>query len=813
MVVELGGDEFLVGVEAGGEGVVEFVEGVAADFVEGEEEGEGVEAGAVFFAGEVGGGGGGDGFEGVAEGAVAVAVEFVAAAEVFDEEEGADAGDDGAEEDADGVLALEEEGVEELESVGEVALADGVAEVPEDAGAALGDEAADGGETGAAAVAEVDVDLFEFVFELAGVVAGHLYEELEGAGFEGDAHFAGAFVGLGDDGLLPSGFGGVGFVEDFDFGELGEFFPGGAAFVDAAGAEDELHVGAEAGFQDGEDVVEAFDAGVGAAGDGVAQEGGVFEPDDFAAAEEGEGLEGLVDVGADATGVVGVVGGAFDDVVGEVAGVRRGEFADEEEGGLFDAGFVGADEGEDVACRGGGGFFRRRHGGPRHRSVPGGQSGGGWGRLLELDADAFFGAAGEEVVVGEDGVGPDFAFEDVVALEFGVSFGVGFDDDDFAFVAEGDDFVASEDDLAGAEAFFFPHVFAGADVDAGEGAFAVFFEAEHAVEVAVFDDGGAPVVEAFVFAAPDGFGAEAAAGFGDFEGAGTDAVTGGAVDDVFKDDGAGGGGDFVGEGGAPEDGAFLGVDGDEAGLGEEDGLVDAVDVCEDGGGVGHLVVLTFPGDFAGFFVEGDEGLAFAAAGEEEEAAVDEGGGGVLPFDVHAGVFFEEVVLPDEVAGVGFEAVDAEVGVDAVGVAVVDDGGGAGAVAAFVAFVAGVAAAVVFGDDGEGFAPFFLASAGVEAEEGFAGVAVDFGGDDGVGVFSGDSEGAEAGGGFGFPEGFEAGAFPVADGGGGFDGAVAVGAAEGAPFEGGGGAGDEEAEGGGEVAGIHSGSIEVSGCDG
>ena len=248
MVVELGGDEFLIGVEAGGEGAVEFGEGVATDFVEGEEEGEGVEAGAVFFAWEVGGGGGGEGVEGVAEGAVAVAVEFVAAAEVFDEEEGADAGDDGAEEDADGVLALEEEGVEEFESVGEVALADGVAEVPEDAGAALGDEAADGGEAGAAAVAEVDVDFFEFVFELAGVVAGHLDEEFEGAGFEGDAHFAGAFVGLGDDGLFPAGFGGVWFVEDFDFGELGEFFPGGAAFVDAAGAEDELHIRAEAGF-------------------------------------------------------------------------------------------------------------------------------------------------------------------------------------------------------------------------------------------------------------------------------------------------------------------------------------------------------------------------------------------------------------------------------------------------------------------------------------------------------------------------------------------------------------------------------------
>lgn len=371
--------------------------------------------------------------------------------------------------------------------------------------------------------------------------------------------------------------------------------------------------------------------------------------------------------------------------------------------------------------------------------MPLGQSGGGWGKLLELDADAFFGAAGEEVVVSEHGVGPDFAFQDVVALEFGVLFGVGVDHDDFAFIAKGDDFVACKDDLARAKAFFFPHVFAGSDVNAGEWAFAVFLEAEHAVEVAVLDDGGAPVIEAFVFAAPNGLGTEAAAGLGDFEGACANAVTCGAVDDIFENDRAGGCGDLVGEGGPPENFAFLRVDGNKTSLSEEDSLMDAVDVSEDRGGVGHLVVLTLPGDFAGLFVERDECLAFAATGEKEETAVDERGGGVLPFDVHTGVFFEDVVLPNDIAGIGFEAVNAEVGVDAVGMAFIDDGSGAGAVATVVAFVAGIATTIVFGNDGEGFAPFFFTGASVEAEQRFTGIAISFSGNDRVGVFGCDCE--------------------------------------------------------------------------
>ena len=349
----------MIGFEAGGEGSVELLEGEAADFVEGEEEREGIEAGAVFFARQVSGGGAGQSFEGVAEGAVTVAVEFVAAAEFLDEQEGAHARDDGAEEDADGVLTLVKEGVEQVQSAGQIARTEGVAEVPQDAGAALGNEVADGGETGAATLAEIDVDLFQFVLELAGVVAGHLHEEFEGTAFEGEAELAHFFFRLGEDGLLPTGLGGVGSIVNFDLGELGELFPGGAAFVDGAGAEDKFDVGTEAGLEDGEDVFEALDAGVGASGDAVAEEAGALQPDDLATAKKRQGLQRLDDVGADATGVVSVVGVAFDDVIAEVAGVGWGELADELKRRLLDAGLVTADEGKDVA--GGGGFFGGRH--------------------------------------------------------------------------------------------------------------------------------------------------------------------------------------------------------------------------------------------------------------------------------------------------------------------------------------------------------------------------------------------------------------------------------------------------------------------
>ena len=144
---------------------------------------------------------------------------------------------------------------------------------------------------------------------------------------------------------------------------------------------------------------------------------------------------------------------------------------------------------------------------------------------MKLEADTFLGAASKEVIVGQHGIAPNFAIQHVIALEFDVFFGVGFDDDDFTFVTEGDDFVSRENDLAGAKASLFPDVFASFDVNTGQRSCSIFFEAEHAIEKAIFHDWGAPVIEALVFTAPDLLSFKVAAVFADFESTCTHAVT------------------------------------------------------------------------------------------------------------------------------------------------------------------------------------------------------------------------------------------------------------------------------------------------
>ena len=168
----------------------------------------------------------------------------------------------------------------------------------------------------------------------------------------------------------------------------------------------------------------------------------------------------------------------------------------------------------------------------------------------------------------------------------------------------------------------------------------------------------------------------------------------------------------------------------------------AEDLGEDRGGVGHLVVLAFPHDFAGVLVQTDERLACAAAGEQQNIAVDERRGGVVPLDLHPGVFLHHVVAPDFVTAGGIEAEHAEHGVDDVHFAAVDHGRAAGTVATFVVRRARVAATVVFGDDRQRLAPELLAGLFVEADEHLASVAVRFTGDERVGLFASDREGAE-----------------------------------------------------------------------
>ncbi len=293
----------------------------------GDAEGVGVE-GAVFFAGEVVCGLGGEFIEGAGEEPWGLGRgEAMAVHEVLDEEEAADGGDDGDEEDAYGVLALLEELLDECEAAGGLTGGEGVAELEDDAGAGEGDEGADVIDGGVAASgAEVEVDFFELVIDLAGVAAGEHGEELDGVGAEAEIEGAGAGVDEGAGGFLPAASTGVELVEELDVGEFGESFVEGAALIDIDGAEEEFYAGGEAFREGGLEAVEGVGDGGGAAEDCVGEEVCVFEPDEFVAAEEGEGeegLAGLVDAGG---GVVGVIGGTVDGIEVELAGVGACHF-------------------------------------------------------------------------------------------------------------------------------------------------------------------------------------------------------------------------------------------------------------------------------------------------------------------------------------------------------------------------------------------------------------------------------------------------------------------------------------------------------
>ena len=171
------------------------------------------------------------------------------------------------------------------------------------------------------AVAEVEVELIELVGDLSAVGSGALDEELESFVFEGEFFFTSNAFDDGGDLFFPAFFGDVDFVEGAEVGGFFSPFSKAAHAVHGSGAEEEFDAGREALLEDFEEV---FDSGEGAlclARAVGSKEGGAFEPDDFFAAKEANGLEGFDGLRAFLEGVFGVVGDAFDDLVGELVAI------------------------------------------------------------------------------------------------------------------------------------------------------------------------------------------------------------------------------------------------------------------------------------------------------------------------------------------------------------------------------------------------------------------------------------------------------------------------------------------------------------
>ena len=122
-----------------------------------------------------------------------------------------------------------------------------------------------------------------------------------------------------------------------------------AALVHALGGEEELHAVRQTVFERG---AQAFHAGLGAlraAGDVVAEEIRVAQPDHLVAAEHRDGLQRLDGGRADLEGGVRVVRDAVDGFVGETIVDAAGELVVELEGFFADHALIAADHREEVS--------------------------------------------------------------------------------------------------------------------------------------------------------------------------------------------------------------------------------------------------------------------------------------------------------------------------------------------------------------------------------------------------------------------------------------------------------------------------------
>ena len=113
-------------------------------------------------------------------------------------------------------------------------------------------------------------------------------------------------------------------------------------------------------------------------------------------------------------------------------------------------------------------------------------------RLLYIKRCALLAAAHVNSAIGIGWRAPAFAGHRWVAEQLRYQRSAG-DEHQLAVIGQRQNIIAHSNHIAGAEAFLLPLDFSGGQLHALERAVAVFFEAEHAIEVAVLST-GAPVI-------------------------------------------------------------------------------------------------------------------------------------------------------------------------------------------------------------------------------------------------------------------------------------------------------------------------------
>jgi hypothetical protein len=244
----------------------------------------------------------------------------------------------------------------------------------------------------------------------------------------------------------------------------------------------------------------------------------------------------------------------------------------------------------------------------------------------EIQAYEFVFAAGVKKAVGESWVSADLSGEDLRAVEWLEGGGSGGGANEFAFFGENEELIASEGESGCAESVLLPANFASLEFDATKagGRFeAGIGPAMDAEEKAVEMNARGIVVGEYIVAGPDFFGAV----WGDFQEDSAEAVTGREKNRVVDNEWSGGS-----DGGADrrtkwilkEDLSVRGIEGNEVGKSQNEKVTTAIDSGGDRRRVTGLIIGSFPKDFAGQFVKGDDSRAVASAYiQDERVALDE----------------------------------------------------------------------------------------------------------------------------------------------------------------------------------------------